>query len=65
MWPLRGARPEPWARDCVTWYGEGDFAGGIKLRVLRWGDIQIVGWVQCNLREFTKGRLESQQQKAM
>ena len=43
MWPLRGARPEPWARDCVTWYGEGDFAGGIKLRVLRWGDIQIVG----------------------
>ena len=41
----------------VTFHGKNDFAGAIKLRMLKWGDYPgLSGWAGCNHRGLYKGK---------
>lgn len=53
--------PEPMN---VSLLGKGDFADGVNLRILRWGDDPgLSGWAQCHHGVLVKGREEVQSQR--
>lgn len=48
--------PTPGTHECVSFHGKREFAGVMKLRVLRWGLFWIILCIQCNHKAPCKKR---------
>ena len=62
--PQRGYLLIPRICEYDTFHGRGDFAGGMKLRIVKWGDYSGLSWWPSVIRRvLLRGTQDGQRQK--